>query len=1137
MKLLRKHTTLTASMLAVALILSACGGGDAESPPTRAAAAPVPDTTPPTVFVTDNEESASASGPVTFTFSFSEDVGSSFTADDITVTGGVKGTFEMTSGRLAQLVVAPPAGVTSGNLTVSVAAGAFSDAAGNLNTTAVNASQAFGEAPVGTDSVLATFDEATPPPVQEFGGAGYAIEVGPAGGNGNSLKITRPGGEVFAGAFVTLAPIAFEAGRTTITARVYSPTAGIPMVAKVEYADNQGTGETNPTTAVVVGWQTLTWVFNNVDLTKSYTRFVILPNLGTVGTGQSYFFDDITLAPKVVTPPTTGTAFLSFDEVPQAYADLGSYGGALPSVEAAPAGGSANALKIVKPVSPDTWGGAFFTLAAKVPFTADKKSISARVRSTRAGAVYTLKVQVTETDFVEVAAAPAGAADTWSTVTWDFSAASLSKNYTVIAITPDVTLVTTGQTYYIDDLTVVAGSTTPPPTGTTFLSFDEVPEAFSDLGAYGGALPTVEAGPAPATGNALKILKPVSPDTWGGAFFTLAAKVPFTADRKSISARVRSTRAGAVYALKVEVSETDFVEVTSAPAGPANTWSTVTWDFSAASLTKNYRVMAITPDVTLATTGQSYFIDEMTVVAGSTTPPPTAGSTLATFDETPPLVFSGFGGAEPNTTVEPGPTGGTGNALKLVRSGGDVFAGAVVTTGRIGFTSDRKTITLRMHSSKAGVPMWIKAEGANGLQTPDARSTTPVVTGWQTLTFVLNADITRTYDKITLLPDLGTVGTGETYFFDDIQLLEAGQGPVVQAVTIATLDEPGASLAGFEGAWDSTIVNDPKGGTNKVGRVVKPGDAGSSAGSTIVTVANGGLPKIMFTASAQTMTVFVWSPDANIPVRLKVEDIADGSKSVETETRTTVANAWQTLTFNFANPVAGTPALNLANTYNKVTIFFDFGTNGTGKTYYFDDIVFVTGTGTNQVLATFGEATPPYLLGFGGAENSSIIGVSGGLPVGTVGRAVRVVKALGAEVFAGTSVQAKRNDAVPTIPFVNGATKMTLRVLSAYPGMRVHMKVENASDPGINSEVDAFTTRANEWETLTFDFGPDGIHLLPSGPGPTDYNPNLPTAQLDVNKIYNKVSVFFDFGLGGGGYDGMPDTRTYYFDDLRYIGR
>ena len=32
------------------------------------------------------------------------------------------------------------------------------------------------------------------------------------------------------------------------------------------------------------------------------------------------------------------------------------------------------------------------------------------------------------------------------------------------------------------------------------------------------------------------------------------------------------------------------------------------------------------------------------------------------------------------------------------------------------------------------------------------------------------------------------------------------------------------------------------------------------------------------------MTVRVWSPDAGIPVRLKVEDIADCAKSVETDT-------------------------------------------------------------------------------------------------------------------------------------------------------------------------------------------------------------------------------------------------------------
>ncbi len=95
------------------------------------------------------------------------------------------------------------------------------------------------------------------------------------------------------------------------------------------------------------------------------------------------------------------------------------------------------------------------------------------------------------------------------------------------------------------------------------------------------------------------------------------------------------------------------------------------------------------------------------------------------------------------------------------------------------------------------------------------------------------------------------------------------------------------------------------------------------------------------------MTVRVWSPDAGIQVRLKVEDAADGTKSVETEATTTVANGWETLTFDFANQAAGTAALNLAYSYTKVSIFLNFGVAGATageKIYYFDDVAFGGGT-------------------------------------------------------------------------------------------------------------------------------------------------------------------------------------------------
>jgi hypothetical protein len=91
-------------------------------------------------------------------------------------------------------------------------------------------------------------------------------------------------------------------------------------------------------------------------------------------------------------PPVT--AYITFDESPEAIKDLGVYGaGTTAAVEAGPTGGNAKALKIVKPAGPDAWGGAYFTVP-KVPFTATKKGMTAKVYSSVANSVLHLKVEV-----------------------------------------------------------------------------------------------------------------------------------------------------------------------------------------------------------------------------------------------------------------------------------------------------------------------------------------------------------------------------------------------------------------------------------------------------------------------------------------------------------------------------------------------------------------------------------------------------------------------------------------------------------------------------------------------------------------------------------------------------------------------
>jgi hypothetical protein len=172
-------------------------------------------------------------------------------------------------------------------------------------------------------------------------------------------------------------------------------------------------------------------------------------------------------------------------------------------------------------------------------------------------------------------------------------------------------------------------------------------------------------------------------------------------------------------------------------------------------------------------------------------------------------------------------------------------------------------------------------------------------------------------------------------------------GPSIQMNLPVTFDDATVdyNLLGFGGADNSTVVTDPTLPTNKVAKVIKSATSFSWAGTTITGLAESGFSsKIPFTASNTKMSVRVWSPNAGIPVRLKVEDHTNNSITCETEATVTTASGWQTLEFNFANKVSGTPDLDISKNYDKATIFFNFGVTGAVaglKTYYFDDLTFV----------------------------------------------------------------------------------------------------------------------------------------------------------------------------------------------------
>jgi len=156
-------------------------------------------------------------------------------------------------------------------------------------------------------------------------------------------------------------------------------------------------------------------------------------------------------------------------------------------------------------------------------------------------------------------------------------------------------------------------------------------------------------------------------------------------------------------------------------------------------------------------------------------------------------------------------------------------------------------------------------------------------------------------------------------------------------------------VLGFGGAELSTLAIDPTVITNAVVKVVKNATAATWAGTSITAPEELGLDaQIPLSAANTKMTLRVWSPNAGIQVRLKIEDHADPTHSCETGATVTTASGWQTLVFDFSNESPGTAALNLNYNFDLVSVFFNYGVQGSQvgeKTYYFDDLMLYSSAG------------------------------------------------------------------------------------------------------------------------------------------------------------------------------------------------
>lgn len=455
--------------------------------------------------------------------------------------------------------------------------------------------------------------------------------------------------------------------------------------------------------------------------------------------------------------------------------------------------------------------------------------------------------------------------------------------------------------------------------------------------------------------------------------------------------------------------------------------------------------------------------------------------------------FTNFGGGDGvfvPIMANPDPSGANDSgsvAYYTKPAGSEVWAGTFVTLNEpIDFT-ETTTIAMDVYSPAAGVPIIFKVENAlDGNIGAEVTVNTTEANAWETMYFTLPVDLAQTYSRIVLFFNYGTSGTGETYYFDNIMLSGAPSSSI--PVTFEGGQAAAFQFNEFGGAPTNVVANpyvDGDNGSATVGHTYKVVGSETWAGAYT------DLDDPVDFAYSNQLTMKVWSPLANAQVILKFENLNDPAIFAEATATTTVANGWETLTFDYGT-VSTTQA------YQRMVIFFNFGAPGANNDYYFDDIDYGTPSTTGPmpiVPVTFEENDIPFdWVSFGGGA-ATVITNPDQSGINTSAMVTEYVKPAGAETWAGASLILGSGMDFSTMHTVK------VKVWSPAVGTTFLLKLEeNAS--AYFMEVQATTTVANQWEELTFDF-----------------------TGISTTNVIDVISFFPDFGNPGAG-------TTYYFDDF-----
>ena len=428
------------------------------------------------------------------------------------------------------------------------------------------------------------------------------------------------------------------------------------------------------------------------------------------------------------------------------------------------------------------------------------------------------------------------------------------------------------------------------------------------------------------TARVAQAVKSTGSEVWAGSLLTLGSPIDFSTN-KTFKLKVWSPKSGAIVKLKVEnLDNGEIAMEVDATTTTSNAWEELSYDFSGIDLSQQYQKVVFFFDFGLVGDGATYYFDDVKLVAGSVP----SVMPIENFEGVPPS-FTSFGNiADIEVLANPDPTGAntTATVAKFIKStGAEVWGGAFFDVPEPLDLDNYKTIRVSTWSPVSGIIVKLKLENSlNGAEAFEVDMNSTVANAWEVLEFDFSAAPNFTYDRVVIFFDFGNPGNGNEYYFDEIELKGEGGGP-----------QPGMVFADFEGdpitftdfgnGYAVVIENpDPSGinTSNQVAEFNKPQGCETWAGSFF------DLTYFLDLDSYSKIKVKTWSPKTGIIVKIKLENSTNGAEAFEVDATTTVSNTWEELIFDFS----AAPDF----TYDRVVIFFDFGTTGDDSTYYIDDL-------------------------------------------------------------------------------------------------------------------------------------------------------------------------------------------------------